>query len=77
MECIADYSSDMCRLDWWNSHSCYLCGNNNMHQSYCITQVIVASPLIGVREMHGRIHPNYGLVTILLVVAGLPTLATS
>ena len=25
-------------------------------------------PVIGVHEMHGRMHPNYWLITILLVV---------
>ena len=32
--------------------------------------------VIGMHELHGRMHPNYGHVTILLEVAGLLTLAT-
>ena len=42
-----------------------MCVYNIMHLSvYSISYL----PVIGVHEMHGRMHPNYWQITILLVV---------
>ena len=39
-----------------------LCAHNN---TYCYS---ISDSIVGVHEMHGRMHPNYCQITILLVV---------
>ena len=39
--------------------------------------LVVVTGLSGVHKIHGRVNPNSGLAAILLVVMGLPTLASS
>ena len=60
------------------SHCACVTANCSIFTQLHDCKVIVASHLIGVYEIHDRIHPIQNLQSsILLVVAGLPTLGTS